>query len=613
MEEKIAGLMATKDTLDDFIRSLGRSEFDTLDDKDKAYIRSYYKSKKSSGGSISTPTSEPSFIVKALESQRVQTSGYDPNEMSLISDIANEKEYIKKLEDQIILQLQQEAALHNKINEGIGIHGELSKDFRSEMMQAYPAVLRLGYGMDQLGDFIKSSMDLSGRFNIINSDTMESVAGTSRAFVGDIRLMGENLNKFMNIGLGAKDATEAIDKAGINSLQLGLNSKKTTEILMANLAKINEYGFKNGTEGLARMVQKSIEFRMNIEESFKIADKVWSPEGAIDLAANLQVIGGAIGAFNDPLRLMYMATNDVEGLQDALINAASGLATYNEEQGRFEVTGVNLRRAKAMADSLGVSISELTKGAIASSERLQINSQMMAKGFDISEEDREFITNMSQIRDGKMVIEVPDNIGKRLGEGFDGKMFDVTNATDQQIKVLLNYRNDLVTNYKTTEDISRGQLNVLENLNRDVSFIAATMRTEASSAIRTQLESLGYDQRSISEAIGTFTDLVGKGLVDITSNGIGTFIKGITDKGSELYANLVMTKSDKSSVTSELKKSSESQSQKTESKTESNANVNIRISADGYFDVFARELQRQPEIWKEHISTNKKHYTTSGS
>lgn len=602
--------MGTKETLDDFIRSFGRSEFDKLEDTEKSAIKLHYKSRKSSGSAISTPTSEPSFIEKALESQRVQTSGYDPNEISLISDIANEKGIIEKLEGQIILQLQQEAALHNKINEGIGIHGELSKDFRSEMIQAYPAVLRLGYGMDQLGDFIKSSMDLSGRFNIINSDTMESVAGTSRAFVGDIRLMGENLNKFMNIGLGAKDASEAIDKAGINSLQLGLNSKKTTEILMANLGKINEYGFKNGTEGLARMVQKSIEFRMNIDESFKIADKVWSPEGAIDLAANLQVIGGAIGAFNDPLRLMYMATNDVEGLQDALINAASGLATYNEEQGRFEVTGVNLRRAKAMADSLGVSVSELTKGAIASSERLQINSQMMAKGFDISEEDREFITNMSQMRDGKMVIEVPDDIREKLG-GKE-KMFDVTNATDQQIKVLLNYRNDLVANYKTTEDISRGQLNVLENLNRDVSFIAATMRTEASSAIRTQLESMGYDQRTVSAAIGTFTDLVGKGLVDITKNGIGTFIKGITNKGSELFANLVMTKSDKSSVTSELKKSSESQSQKTESKTETNSNVNIRIAADGYFDIFAREIQRQPEIWKEHLSTNKNHYTNNG-
>ena len=602
--------MGTRETLDDFIRSFGRSEFDKLEDTEKSAIKLHYKSRKSSGSAISTSTSKPSFIENALESQRVQTSGYDPNEISLISDIANGKGIIEKLEGQIILQLQQEAALHNKINEGIGIHGELSKDFRSEMIQAYPAVLRLGYGMDQLGDFIKSSMDLSGRFNIINSDTMESVAGTSRAFVGDIRLMGENLNKFMNIGLGAKDASEAIDKAGINSLQLGLNSKKTTEILMANLAKINEYGFKNGTEGLARMVQKSIEFRMNIEESFKIADKVWSPEGAIDLAAYLQVIGGAIGAFNDPLRLMYMATNDVEGLQDALINAASGLATYNEEQGRFEVTGVNLRRAKAMADSLGVSVSELTKGAIASSERLQINSQMMAKGFDISEKDREFITNMSQMRDGKMVIEVPDDIREKLG--VKEKMFDVTNATDQQIKVLLNYRNDLVTNYKTTEAISRGQLNVLENLNRDVSFIAATMRTEASSIIRTQLESMGYDQRSVSAAIGTFTDLVGKGLVDITKNGIGTFIKGITDKGSELYANLVMTKSDKSSVTSELKKSSESQSQKTESKTETNSNVNIRIAADGYFDIFAREIQRQPEIWKEHLSTNKNHYTNSG-
>ena len=47
-----------------------------------------------------------------------------------------------------------------------------------------------------------------------------------------------------------------------------------------------------------------------------------------------------------------MATNNVEGLQDAIIGVAGSMATYNTEQGRFEITGINLRRAKDLANEL---------------------------------------------------------------------------------------------------------------------------------------------------------------------------------------------------------------------------------------------------------------------
>jgi hypothetical protein len=51
---------------------------------------------------------------------------------------------------------------------------------------------------------------------------------------------------------------------------------------------------------------------------------------------------------------MYMATNEVEGLQGALEGVAQSLATYNVETGGFEVTGVNLRQARDIAKALGM-------------------------------------------------------------------------------------------------------------------------------------------------------------------------------------------------------------------------------------------------------------------
>ena len=137
------------------------------------------------------------------------------------------------------------------------------------------------------------------------------------------------------------------------------------------------------------MSQRAIEFRMNIEDTFSLADKVWSPEGSIELVSNLQMIGGAVGDLNDPLKLMYMSTNNVEGLQESLINATKSLVTYNNEQGRFEITGANLRRAKEMADLMGVSMDKLGTISIAAAERSSAATDLMASGIEFTGEEGE--------------------------------------------------------------------------------------------------------------------------------------------------------------------------------------------------------------------------------
>ena len=110
------------------------------------------------------------------------------------------------------------------------------------------------------------------------------------------------------------------------------------------------------------------------------------------------------------LRMMYMATNDVEGLQTAIIGAARSLVTYNAEQGRFEVTGANLRRAKEMAELFGMSMEELTSTGIAGMERLQASTDLALAGLVMEDDEKEFITNLAQMKGGRMVIEVPKDM-----------------------------------------------------------------------------------------------------------------------------------------------------------------------------------------------------------
>jgi hypothetical protein len=316
----------------------------------------------------------------------------------------------------------------------------------------------------------QSMADITGKANFMSVETANKSYSVARAFVGSLGDVGRLLGEAEKIGLGASDTLDAIEKAGRSSLGLGLNTKKTTDLLKTDLGKLNEYGFKNGIEGLNRMVQKSLEFRMNLGEVYKIADKVMNPDSAIELTANLQVLGGAIGDFNDPLKLMYMATNNVEGLQDALIGAASNLATYNQEQGRFEITGVNLRRAKEMAAQLGIEYKEFAKGAIAAQERLSVVQDLAGKGFGLSEKDTEFIANLSQMKDGKMVLSIPEDVSKKLGVATETAISDLTQS---QIDILKANQKEL--DQKPLEDVAREQFSQIKLIQFDVNSMANRM------------------------------------------------------------------------------------------------------------------------------------------
>lgn len=363
------------------------------------------------------------------------------------------------LQNEILKQLERESQLHTDINEQMGIAGKLSEEFRDNILETVPMAATLGFDIKNITDMVTTLGEKSGRFNLMSQETMEHSLVTTRAFGSTMREMGETMTEFEKVGYGAADTLQQIDTAGRSSISLGLNAKKTTEILKKDIGKLNEFGFSNGVQGLNRMIQKSLEFRMNMDDVFKIADKVMSPDSAIELTANLQVLGGAIGDFNDPLKLMYMATNNVEGLQDALIGAAGGLATYNKEQGKFEVTGANLRRAKEMAAQLGMTTGDLNKSAIAAQERIQANNVLLAKGFDMDKNDREFLTNMSQMKDGHMSITVPKSLQDQLGKQTEIRLDQLT---QKQIDVLKENRDKLEE--MNPEDIAKAQFSTVKNI-----------------------------------------------------------------------------------------------------------------------------------------------------
>jgi hypothetical protein len=523
--------------------------------------------------------------------------------------------------DQILNQVKRESQLRTDINENIGIAGDLSKSLRDDIVDSTAAGIRFGYGMTNVKEMIQKIMEESGRFNLISQKTIESTFATSRAFIGNIKDMGEAISQFEKIGVGAGDTTRAIEKAGKASIELGLSGKKTTQDLRTNIEKLNEFGFKNGIQGLAEMSRKATEFRLSMGEAFKIAENVMDPDKAIELSANLQVLGGAIGDFNDPLKLMYMATNNVEGLQDALIEAAGSLATYNSEQGRFEISGVNLRRAREMAKTLGIDYKELTRTAIASQERLAASTALMGKGLNLKPEDQEFLTNLSRMEGGKMIIDVPESLQKKLGIDTQGKAIEDLGQTT--IDALLQNREQF--KQMSVEDIARDQLDNVENIQRDV---AALVQMQLRNLTRIGRDGIngsgGLDNitQMALDNVSKFADETFKNNPDLIKSGIegaqnlvNKFLNDnplvsaaaeyLGDKGEKL----------KNKITEEFNKYFGGQSTQTQTTnqqpTQTTKNVNLNVTVPNIGDQLTNEIMRSQGVWKDVLrNSDAKDYLT---
>jgi hypothetical protein len=402
-------------------------------------------------------------------------------------------------------QLKQESVLLSEINTKTGISGDLSDALRQNMIDVSVSAKQFGFTLEDVGSIYKTLVENSGKFSLINSETYDNMGALAASLDMSLATLTDSLSSFEEIGYGLDKSKEGLDDVLHSSLNLGLSAKKIASDVTSNISKLNEYGFSKGIAGLKEMAIKSTELRMSMQSTFNLAEKVMDMDGAIDLVANMQMVGGAIGAFNDPMRLMYMAINDVEGLQDALIGAASGLATYNAEQGKFEVSGINLRRSMEMAKITGQNYNEMNKIAIANAERMQAKNALMAAPvkFDdqTAKEDKEFLTNLARMKDGKMQILIPDDLQKK----FETDKIDLAKLTQDQYGFFKQFKKDFEK--LSTEDIANSQLTELEKMSRGIDVMASLAVVQSAAWLRRQGKNiLGDEIKSLQATMDKFKE-----------------------------------------------------------------------------------------------------------
>ncbi len=302
-----------------------------------------------------------------------------------------------------------------------GVEG-YSKALEGTMLEVYRNTIKIGGEIGDTAEYMGSLHESMGTLPSIQEDVIQNAVAFSKITGISVKEVGQYVGEYARIGLGQEEGMKRLNKIYANAKKFGVDASKLTKTVNENLLKSNSYGFKGGVEGLTKMAIQAQKLGMSMSSVFQIADKALDPEKAIEMAAEMQMLGGNVGALADPFRLMYLAQNDVKGLQDEFVKAASSAAVFNEKTGEFQITGEQMRRLRAQADQLGVSYDEIAETAIRAKKEQMVMSKVPLN-LNVSDETKGIISSLAEVKGGKVQIQIPGT----------QNMVDVANLTQTQI------------------------------------------------------------------------------------------------------------------------------------------------------------------------------------
>lgn len=307
---------------------------------------------------------------------------------------------------------------------------------------------------------IKDMIELQQKYASSVGRNLQLTNKQRETLLATSRVMGENTvdfaRKLENLGIGLERSGSLAAKMYNEAAKSGISFEKTSKYVTENLTKVQNYGFKNGVEGLTAMAKRAAEVNLNIAEAFKVADKIQTGgvQEAIKMGAGLQVLGGNFASFGDPMGMLYQGINDVEGLQERMIKMFTGYGGI--KNGEFKISGANRLLVNQAAQTMGVDANEMYNMISRQAVRDRVEKQMGSR-FNGDEELKQLLLNTATLnKDNQAVVNI---------RGEEKKLSEVTDADKKYLQDLQKTESEDI---KDIAQILRGYTDVQQGFTKEI-------------------------------------------------------------------------------------------------------------------------------------------------
>jgi hypothetical protein len=383
------------------------------------------------------------------------------NERPNIGTAEDEMKRGLNLGTELRLDLEQINALASQLNKTFGETRERIGEMEGTLRNVEPYFNTLGKTANEAASFI-SQLSMESKKNVIASaESLKELLTTSE-------VLGQEPERFVgpltDVGIQFGNIQENLEGSVNYVRSIGMNTQEIMQEVVRNSAMMNEYNFQGGVEGLTKMAAQSAMLRVNMKATSNLAEKVFDPEGAIEVASAMQRLGVNMGMLSDPFALLDASINDPAGLQKSIADVAAKFTIFDEKTKSFKIDPGGIRQLKEISKATNVAYSDLTKMGLAAANSGEIMKQLSFSN-NLSEEDKMYVANLAEMQGGDYVIKVKNEEGKEEFKKLSELGEDQLKATIEASKAAP----------KSMEDIARAQLSAGEITANNIAAIRQNM------------------------------------------------------------------------------------------------------------------------------------------
>lgn len=278
----------------------------------------------------------------------------------------------------------------------LGVGAEKGQLIRDAFYEAAPKAAQLGATMKDLYQIQTQYTAESGRALALTGKQLQDITEIGKGTALGVSLAGKLAAQFELLGMNTERTKEIVQDIVDSSERMGVNVNKVLKVMGANFRTLNTYAFKDGVKGMARMAQYAEKFKVDIHASINSAEQARTLEGAIEMASQLQILGGEFTKA-DPFEMFHLSRNDPAKFTQKLNEMTKGMASLVRTADGFEmkISPMDLDRLRFAAQATGQDFGNLVEQAQRMAEVQQMNRQMMGTSF--SKQDREMIQAMAKL------------------------------------------------------------------------------------------------------------------------------------------------------------------------------------------------------------------------
>jgi hypothetical protein len=370
------------------------------------------------------------------------------------------------------LYLEMDKAIRTQ-SVSMGLTAGSAEIFRENMLGAAMFAARFNVS---LAEIAKIQGDISsglGTASILTEEEMQRFSTLYKLYpqIGD---MAKDLELF---GIGSVEAANEFEKMFQDAQAFGLDATKFTKNMGKNLKLMTKYRFRGGLDDLKKATALTQRMRQDMDQFAGFAEKVMRPEGAIEAAASLQVLGGEMARLGDPFMLMSKARNDMAGFTKEVMNATKFTGIFNERTGQFELTANELDRLRELSKITGQQMDDLVVQAREQAQDQRIRAEIRAT---IDPKDISYLSGLTKFDEtGGMFIEVR------------GEKKDLSKVTQADIEILRQEE-------ATMEEMVKMQMTFKDNLDAMAKMLQLTLLPI--------MEYLGNQAKKYTELMADWSD-----------------------------------------------------------------------------------------------------------